>query len=134
MEADRSLVIFSVAMHTREVSNWKRRLGLNVMLTFFLDLALTIPLWLSNLKQLLRMRCTLLESPESSLCVYIILSSMYKLQLALLVIVTLSVFVYPTVIVPKSRSAGLITIMPSAPAPTISMNFDEDCACCIVEI
>ena len=44
IEALRSLVIFSLATQTRFVAKSKRRLGLNVMLTFFLDLALTIPL------------------------------------------------------------------------------------------
>ena len=50
----KSLVILSLEKQTRVVSNSKRKVGLNVMLTFFLDLALTTPLWLSNLKQLLR--------------------------------------------------------------------------------
>ena len=58
IDALRSLVIFSVAMQTRLVSNSKRRLGLKVILTFFLDLALTIPLWLSNLKHPLRILWT----------------------------------------------------------------------------
>ena len=44
IEALRSFVILSVAKHTRLVLNWKRRFGLKVMFTFFLDLALTTPL------------------------------------------------------------------------------------------
>ena len=75
----KSLVIFSLAMQTSEVSNSKRWLGLNVMLTFFFDLALTTPLWLSNLKQLLRMFCTFLLSALESRSPYwvcIIFSSM----------------------------------------------------------
>jgi len=48
---------------------------------------------------------------------------MYRLQLLLLTILTLNVLLKPTVIVPKSRSFGLMLIIPSLPAPMISNSY-----------
>ena len=113
-----SFDIFSLAMQTRLVSTSNLRVGLKVMLTLFFDFAFTIPLLLSNLKHSLRICYTLAALAESwPLVVCIILSSMYKLQLLLLVIVTDKVFVKPTVMVPKSSFSGLISTSPSLPAP-----------------
>lgn len=48
---------------------------------------------------------------------------MYKLQLLLLITWTDKVLEKPTVIVPKSKSFGLILITPSLPAPIISRSY-----------
>jgi hypothetical protein len=102
-----------------------QHVGLNVILTYFLESPFTTPLLKSKKKLLLTISLTFYFSDilSSSIPVYSSENSTKIFVLDLLLTVIVKTLLNPTVIVLKSISEGLIEISPSFPAPTTRISY-----------